>query len=112
VIADVIGSAQAGGSRIKRSQTPVAATRKILRGTYRGELWGLPPTGNRVQAEFIDIFRIRDGKLAEHWFHFEFEELRSHQGPESLSRNSVRHRIQVLDAISSSPSDTPRRCEA
>jgi predicted SnoaL-like aldol condensation-catalyzing enzyme len=30
-----------------------------------------------VQVEFIDIFRIRDGQLAEHWHHFDFEELYS-----------------------------------
>jgi predicted ester cyclase len=54
----------------------LVATRKTLRGTHRGELWGLSPTGNRVEWEFIDIFRIRDGKLVEHWTHMDFEDLR------------------------------------
>ena len=30
----------------------------------------------RVKWEFIDIFRVRDGKLIEHWTHMDFEELR------------------------------------
>jgi predicted ester cyclase len=59
------------------AERDLVVTRKTFRGTQLGELWGLLPTGNRVQAEFIDIFRIRDGLLAEHWFHFDFEALRS-----------------------------------
>ena len=48
------------------AERDLVATRKTLRGTHRGELWGLPPTGNRVEWEFIDIFRVRNGKLVEH----------------------------------------------
>jgi predicted ester cyclase len=59
----------------------LVATRKTLRGTHRGELWGLPPTGNRVEWEFIDIFRVRDGKLVEHWTHMDFEALRAQMRP-------------------------------
>ncbi|HAF08473.1 MAG TPA: ester cyclase [Chloroflexi bacterium] len=59
------------------AERDVVATRKTLRGTHRGELWGLPPTGNRVEWEFIDIFRVRDGKLVEHWTHMDFDALRA-----------------------------------
>ena len=59
------------------AERDLVATRKTLRGTHRGELWGLPPSGNRVEWEFIDIFRIREGKLVEHWTHMDFEALRS-----------------------------------
>jgi predicted ester cyclase len=39
--------------------------------------WGwLPPTGNRVEFEFIDIFRVRDGKLIEHWTSMDLGALR------------------------------------
>jgi predicted ester cyclase len=55
----------------------LVATRKTLRGTHRGELWGLEPTGNRVEFEFIDIFRIADGKLIEHWTSMDLGALRS-----------------------------------
>jgi predicted ester cyclase len=55
----------------------LVVTRKTFRGTHLGVQWSPLPTGNRVQVEFIDIFRVRDGQLAEHWRHCDFEELRS-----------------------------------
>lgn len=36
-------------------------------GTHTGEFMGLPPTGNKVNSEAVDIYRIADGKLAEYW---------------------------------------------
>jgi steroid delta-isomerase-like uncharacterized protein len=42
-------------------------TRKTFRGTHRGELWGQPATGKRVSLEVIDIFRVQEGKIIEHW---------------------------------------------
>ena len=42
-------------------------TRKILRGTHRGEFMGIPPTGKEIELLIIDIFRVTGGKLAEHW---------------------------------------------
>ena len=36
-------------------------------GTHLGEFMGIPPTGKRVTWSFIDIWRIADGQLAEHW---------------------------------------------
>ena len=47
-----------------------------FRGTHLGELWDLPPTGNRVALEFIDIFRVRDGRLIEHWTSMDIGALR------------------------------------
>ncbi len=63
------------------AERDLVVTRKTLRGTHRGELWGLEPTGNRIEFEFIDIFRIRDGKLAEHWTHMDFDDLRAQLRP-------------------------------
>jgi steroid delta-isomerase-like uncharacterized protein len=42
-------------------------TRMTLRGTNTGPFMGMPPTGKSATWSFIDIFRIADGKLAEHW---------------------------------------------
>ena len=28
---------------------------------------GYPPTGNKVKYDVVDMFRLRDGKLCEHW---------------------------------------------
>jgi predicted ester cyclase len=63
------------------AERDLVATRKTLRGTHTGEIWDLPPTGNRVEWEFIDIFRVRDGKLYEHWTHMDFEALRQQMRP-------------------------------
>lgn len=43
------------------------AVRLITRGTHTGEFMGTPPTGRRFEIEAIHIFRIADGKVAEHW---------------------------------------------
>ena len=63
------------------AERDLVTTRKTLRGTHQGELWGLPPTGNRVEFEFIDIFRVKDGKLVEHWTHMDFDALRLQMRP-------------------------------
>ena len=37
-------------------------------GTHVGEgFLGYPPTGNRLKFDAVDMFRLRDGKLCEHW---------------------------------------------
>jgi steroid delta-isomerase-like uncharacterized protein len=42
-------------------------TRKTLRGTHRGDLMGIPPTGKTVDIEVIDILAVTDGKITDHW---------------------------------------------
>ena len=42
-------------------------TRKTFYGTHRGEFWGIPPTGKKVTIDLIDILRITDGQMVEHW---------------------------------------------
>ncbi len=42
-------------------------TRKTFRGTHQGDLMGLPPTGRRVEIGLIDIVRLEDGRVVEHW---------------------------------------------
>jgi predicted ester cyclase len=42
-------------------------TYKTYRGTHRGEFLGVAPTCREVQFEALDVIRVRDGKLAEHW---------------------------------------------
>jgi predicted SnoaL-like aldol condensation-catalyzing enzyme len=37
-------------------------------GTHTGDgFLDFPPTGNRVHYDVVDMFRVRDGKLCEHW---------------------------------------------
>ena len=37
------------------------------RGTHQGEFFGVPPTHKTVVTRGIDIYVIRDGRMAEHW---------------------------------------------
>lgn len=41
--------------------------RLVARGTHRGPMMGRPPTGATMQVDIIDIIRIVDGKVVEHW---------------------------------------------
>lgn len=42
-------------------------TRKTIRGTHRGELLGIAPTGKCIEIDVIDIVRLANGRYAEHW---------------------------------------------
>ena len=42
-------------------------TRKSFVGTQRGDLFGVPPTGKEVHLDLIDIVRVSDGRIVEHW---------------------------------------------
>ena len=41
--------------------------RWVNSGTNVGEFLGMPPTGRSFSVAGIDIYRLEDGKLAEHW---------------------------------------------
>ena len=41
--------------------------RVTMTGTHKGDFFGVAPTGRRVSANQINIERIRDGRIAEHW---------------------------------------------
>ena len=45
--------------------------RVSVSGTHQGEFMGIDPTGNRVAITGIDILRIADGKIVEHWGNFD-----------------------------------------
>jgi len=53
------------------AQGDLVATRWTSRGTHRGELMGIPPTGKTVTVTGIDINRIAGGKLVEHWGNYD-----------------------------------------
>lgn len=42
-------------------------TRKTFAGTHGGEFLGVPATGRAVAFEVIDILRVVDGKVTDHW---------------------------------------------
>ena len=43
------------------------AARLTTAATQVGEFMGLPPSGKRYSIEEIHVFRLRDGKVVEHW---------------------------------------------
>ena len=47
------------------------AFRWLLSGTHEGEFMGVPATGRRVEAMGMDIVRVADGKIVEHWGEFD-----------------------------------------
>ena len=36
-------------------------------GTHRGDFFGIPPTGRSGEITGINIFRVVDGQIVEHW---------------------------------------------
>jgi len=42
-------------------------TYKTYHGTHRGEFLGVAPTGREIQFETVDVMRVRNGKITEHW---------------------------------------------
>ena len=43
------------------------AARVFVTGTHKGELMGVAATDKTVEFESLDIIRVEDGKVAEHW---------------------------------------------
>lgn len=39
----------------------------VYSGTHKGDWLGIPATGKSYKFDAVDIFRVQDGKLAEHW---------------------------------------------
>jgi predicted ester cyclase len=45
----------------------LVTTRKTYVGTHDGEFLGIAPTGRTIRFAVIDIMRVRDGRIADHW---------------------------------------------
>jgi steroid delta-isomerase-like uncharacterized protein len=45
----------------------LAAASFVYTGTHQGVYFGVAPTGKSLRFTSCDIFRVRDGKIAEHW---------------------------------------------
>ena len=50
-------------------------TRYTVRGTQEGEFMGVAPTNEPIELIGIDIDRIADGKVVEHWSEADVEDL-------------------------------------
>src|SRR5215211_1654673 len=47
------------------------AARMAFRGTHRDEFQGLPATNREVAFTSVELNRMENGKVAEHWFEFD-----------------------------------------
>jgi len=45
----------------------LVCARVTTTGTQDGEFMGMPPSGKQVEVEMIDIVRVADGQVVEHW---------------------------------------------
>ena len=45
----------------------LAGTRGRFTGTHQGDFMGIPASGLPIDIRYIDLWRVRDGKLAENW---------------------------------------------
>jgi predicted ester cyclase len=45
----------------------LVTVRSTMRGTHEGSLMGAPASGRRVAVDGIDIMRVEDGRIVEHW---------------------------------------------
>lgn len=45
----------------------MVATRGEWTGTHKGSFMGIPATGKRVKINYIDMWRMEDGKGVENW---------------------------------------------
>jgi steroid delta-isomerase-like uncharacterized protein len=53
------------------SEGNVVCSRWTITGTHQGEFLGVPATGRQVSIVGIDVSRVVDGKVAEHWAQFD-----------------------------------------
>jgi steroid delta-isomerase-like uncharacterized protein len=45
----------------------LVTTFKTYRGTHEGAFLGVAPTGRKIHFETVDVMRVRNGKITEHW---------------------------------------------
>jgi steroid delta-isomerase-like uncharacterized protein len=55
------------GIEASLSSGDMAAASFVYTGTHKGVYFGVAPTEKSLRFTSCDIFRIRDGKIAEHW---------------------------------------------
>jgi len=49
------------------AEADLVTTHKRITGTHTGNLMGVPATGRTVIIEVIDILKVQQGKVTDHW---------------------------------------------
>jgi predicted ester cyclase len=53
--------------RMQIAEGDLVATRLVATGTHRGAFFGIEPTNKSIRIDAVNIDRIKDGKIVEHW---------------------------------------------
>jgi predicted ester cyclase len=53
------------------AEDDLVAVRGVFRGVHGGTFAGIEPTGKSVSAGLMIVYRIADGRIAEHWMQFD-----------------------------------------
>lgn len=57
------------------AENDFVTTRKKIRATHTGEIFGIPPSNKEVVINVIDIIRLQHGQYVEHWGQSNFDEV-------------------------------------
>ena len=49
------------------AERDIVAVRAVVEATHEGDLLGIPASGRHVQWDAVDVYRVADGKIADHW---------------------------------------------
>ena len=67
------------------ASSDLVAVRLVVSATHTGNMLGVPATGNRIQWDAVDIYRVTDdGKISEQWAFEDLAAILSQTGAISL----------------------------
>jgi len=49
------------------AERDIVSVRAVVEGTHKGDLLGIPASGKHVRWDAVDVYRVKDGKIAEEW---------------------------------------------
>ena len=88
------------------SEGEMVAARVSFHGTHRGEFQGIPPSGKQVAFTSIEVNRVVDGKVEEHWVELDLLSMMQQlglvviPGPRLLGRMLVHHAKKLRSRLS------------
>ncbi len=101
---DVIEEIIAEGDRV--------AMRWRLKGTHRGNLFGIAPTGKKFDVWELGVFRLKDGRITGAWFMADEVGLLKQLGVNLPARSDGRRIMPAPPAAGEFAEDVVRRLEA